>query len=253
VPFRTPTISMDEGPSVGWRDESNAYRTSLMKVSRSAGLEPFDLGAMIVVTKELLQQSSIDAELMIRDMLAKGLAAELDRTLLDPSNTGTSGVKPASITSGSAAMDSPLEAIFDWGDTFTGDPNNSWIVMHPFQAARLYGAGRPDIGSRGGSWAGFPVATSSACSEGIFILIDPDQVAVAIGTADIRASEQGAIEMQDSSSQSSGASPTATTLTSMWQTNSVAIIGSVSANWRVVRLDSVQVFDAQAYGLSGGL
>ena len=67
-------------------------------------------------------------ELIIRDMLAKGLAAELDRALLDPANTGTSNVKPASITSGSAVMDSPSEAIFDWGDTFTGDPNNSWIV-----------------------------------------------------------------------------------------------------------------------------
>ena len=125
--------------------------------------------------------------------------------------------------------------------------------MNPWEAARLYGAARPDIGARGGTWAGFPVATSTAVADGIFILIDPDQVALALGGASVRATEQGAVEMQDSSSMTSGASPTAATLTSMWQTNSVAIIGSVAANWRVVRADAVQVFDAQAYGLSGGV
>ena len=253
IPFRTPTLSMDEGPAVAWRDENAAYRTSLLKVSRSAGLEPFDLGAMIVVTKELLQHSSVDAEVIVRDMLARGLAAELDRTLLDPANTGTSGIKPASITTGAFPDSSPAEAIFDWGDTFTGDTSKAWLVMNPWQAARLYGAARPDIGARGGTWAGFPVATSTAVADGIFILIDPDQVALALGGASVRATEQGAVEMQDSSSMTSGASPTAATLTSMWQTNSVAIIGSVAANWRVVRADAVQVFDAQAYGLSGGV
>ena len=68
---------------------------------------------MIVVTKELLQHSSVDAEVIVRDMLARGLAAELDRTLLDPANTGTSGIKPASITTGAFPDSSPAEAIFD--------------------------------------------------------------------------------------------------------------------------------------------
>ena len=238
---------MDEAPPTAWRDEANAYRVSPMKISRSAGLEPFNLGCMTVLTKELLKSSS--AEIIVRNVLSRALAAELDRTLLDPSNTGTSGIKPASITAGSAVQDSPQEAFLDWGDTFQGNATTSWLVMNPWQAARLSSAARPTIGVKGGTLAGFGVVTSTAVQDGIFILIDPDQVALAVGSANIRASEQGAVEMQDSSTQSSGASPTATTLTSMWQTNSVAIIGSITANWRVVRADAVQVFDASAYGL----
>ena len=29
IPFRTPTLSMDEGPAVAWRDENAAYRDVL--------------------------------------------------------------------------------------------------------------------------------------------------------------------------------------------------------------------------------
>jgi hypothetical protein len=186
---------------------------------------------------------------VIKDQLVRTLVTAVDRALIDPANTGTAGVKPAAITTGSAAADSPNEALFDWGDTYQGDPANSWIVMNPFQAARLNGASRPNIGARGGDWGGFPVVTSTGCPEGIFVLLDPDQVAVAMGGASIRASEQATVELSDSSTMTSGPSVAATTLTSMWQTNCAAIIGSLTANWRVIRAEAVQVFDAHAYGL----
>jgi len=89
--------------------------------------------------------------------------------------------------------------------------------------------------------------------EGFFALIDPDYVAVALGNADVRASEQAVIDMQDSSSMTSGSSVAATTGVSMWQANARAIIGSISANWRVTRIGAVQLFDLQNYGLAGGV
>jgi len=39
----------------------------------------------------------------------------------------------------------------------------------------------------------------------------------------------------------------------MWQANARAIIGSISANWRVTRIGAVQLFDLQNYGLAGGV
>ena len=222
-------------------------------MTAAAGLERFDVGALLVVSKEVLEDESFDAETTIRDQLVRALAAEIDNAFINPSNNGSAGSKPASITSGASAPGSPAESLFDYADSFTGDPNNAWIVMHPFQAARLYGAARPDIGSRGGSWGGFPVITSSAMTEGFFALIDPNQIAVALGDADIRASDNAAIEMSDSPSMTSGTSVAAVSTVSMFQVNCRAIIGSISANWRVVRDNSVLLFDLQSYGLAGGL
>ena len=253
VPFHVRTISMDEGPRVSWRDEGASYVNSPLKVTSQTGLEPFDVGALLVVSNELLNDQSAEAEKIIRDALVKGLANALDAAFIDPANSGSAGVKPASITSGAGGPDSPVESLFDWGDTYQGDPSNSWIIMHPFQAARLNGAARPNIGARGGEWGGFPVLTSTAVPEGIFVFLDPDQIALAIGNADIRASEHASIEMSDGPSMTSGTSVAQSTLTSMFQTNSTAVIGSVIANWRVIRPESVQTFDAQTYGLSGGL
>jgi hypothetical protein len=42
-------------------------------------------------------------------------------------------------------------------------------------------------------------------------------------------------------------------MTSLFQTDSIGVIGSMTANWRVIRPESVQLFDLQSYGLSGGL
>ena len=186
VPFRTRTLSMDEPPRAGWRAEGAAYLNSPIKMSHVAGIERFDLGALIVVSKEVLQDESFDAEATIRDQLVRALAAQLDRDFIDPANSGTGGTKPASITSGAGSPNSPSEGIFDFGDAFTGYPNEAVIIMNPWQAARLSSAARPTIGARGGTWAGIPVITSTAFPEGQFALVDPNQIAVAMSDADVQ-------------------------------------------------------------------
>ena len=253
IAFRTRTLSQDEGPRVGWRAEGAAYINTPIKMTAAAGLERFDLGALLVVSKEVLEDQSFDAEGNIRDQLVRALAAEIDNAFINPSNSGSGGTKPASITSGAGSSVSPMEGLFDYSDSFTGDPNNAWIVINPWSAATLNGAARPDIGARGGTWAGFPVVTSTAMPVGFFAVLDPNQIAVALGDADIRASENASIEMQDTPSMTSGTSVAAVSTVSMFQVNCRAIIGSISANWRVVRDDSVLLFDLQSYGLAGGL
>jgi hypothetical protein len=118
--------------------------------------------------------------------------------------------------------------------------------MHPMQAARRQNANRPGLGARGGEWGGFPVITSSAVPEETIVFLDPDQIALAMGNAEIRTSDQASVDMADSSSMTSGPSVAAAQLTSLFQTNSTGIIGSLTANWRVVRPGAVQWFDAQS-------
>jgi hypothetical protein len=249
LPFRTRTLTLTEGARTEWRTEGASYGNSPLKVASQTGLDPLEVGSLIVMSKELLNDPSADAELLVRNELVGALATAVDQAFIDPANSG-SAAKPASITSGTSGPDSPNEALFDWGDTFTGDPANAWLVMHPFTAARLNSAARPNIGANGGNWAGFPVLTSSAHPEGSFTFLDPDQVAVAMGSPEVRASDEADVAMVDSSSMASGLSVTAASMTSMFQVNAVAIIGSMTANWRVVRPESVQLFDAQAYGLA---
>ncbi len=120
---------------VAWRAEGGAYRNSPIKMTSTAGLERFDLGALIVVSKEVLEDESFDAEATIRDQLVKALAAQLDADFISPSNSGTGGTKPASITSGAGANASPTESMFDFSDAFSGVPNNAWIVINPWSGS----------------------------------------------------------------------------------------------------------------------
>jgi hypothetical protein len=252
VPFQTPFLVMDNGPVTAWRDEGQPYGSSMppVRMTRQLPLERFDLGTMIVVTNELLKLQNVDVELWLRDQLVKALAEKLDSEFIDPSNTGTTGVKPAAITATAAALDdSPSEGIFEGFDKYTGDPERSVIVMNPWRAARAYSAARPDIGMRGGSLGGVPVYTTTACPEEVVVMFDPDSIAFASEGAEIRMSEHASVEMEQSPSNASAPSVAQANLTSMWQTGSVAVIGSVFASWRVLRAESVVYFNGPAIGL----
>jgi hypothetical protein len=124
-----------------------------------------------------------------------------------------------------ASQDSPFEGVFDWSDSFTGRPEFAVILLHPFQAARLYGAARPDIGARGGTWGGFPVITSSAVPEGVIVLMDPTQIGVAMDSPRVATSQNATVEMADSTTMAAATSVTARNVTSMFQTNAHAILG----------------------------
>jgi hypothetical protein len=247
VPFYQRLLTQDEGPRVAWRDHGGAYGNSPLKLTAVTGLEPFDLGALIVATDEALRDSSIEAELHIRNQLVRALATGLDEAFISSANSGSAGVKPASVTSGASGSVSPSEALFDWSDEYQGDWANSWILLHPATAARISGAARPDVGR--GFWGAFPVLLSSAVGIEEIVILDPSQIAVALSPAGLRVSSQAAIDMSDTSSMASGGTVAQASMVSMFQTNSKAIIGSVNANWAVLRDDAVMVYNTFQYGL----
>ena len=249
VPFRTRALVMNEGARVVWRDEGAAYGNSPLSMSAIAGLEPYDCGALIVATNEQLRDASIDAELQIQNQLVKALASALDAAFIDPSNSGTAGIKPASVTNGVSSMNSPSEALFDWSDEFQGDANGSVILLNPYTAARLQSSNRPYVGSQDGSLGGWPVYTSTSVGPEDIVYLYPPAIMVALGNADLRVSTQASVEMVDTSSMTSATSVAAVNTTSLWQTNATGIIGSITANWVVTRPGAVAVFNTQSYGL----
>src|SRR5262245_11796589 len=102
-------------------------------------------------------------------------------------------MKPAAVTKGVNVMNSPSEALFDWVDEFTGDPNGATIVLNPFTAARMQSSNRPLVGALGGSLGGWPVVTSSSVPVEDIVLLDGSQIAVAMDGGSVRASTQAAI------------------------------------------------------------
>ena len=246
VPFRTRALVMNEGARVVWRDEGAAYGNSPLSMSAIAGLEPYDCGALIVATNEQLRDASIDAELQIQNQLVKALASALDAAFIDPSNSGTAGIKPASVTNASSSMNSPSEALFDWSDEFQGDANGSVILLNPYTAARLQSSNRPYVGSQDGSLGGWPVYTSTSVGPEDIVYLYPPAIMVALGNADLRVSTQASVEMVDTSSMTSATSVAAVNTTSLWQTNATGIIGSITANWVVTRPGAVAVSTRRA-------
>ena len=81
-----------------------------------------------------------------------------------------------------------------------------------------------------------------------FIFMDPSQIAVAMDSAEVRSSGQGTVELANSSNQSSVDTVTAANQTSLFMTNSTAILGEMSANWRLLRPEAV-AFQVQSFNL----
>jgi hypothetical protein len=249
VPFHVPFLTQDELSGVSWEGEGQAYINSPVKLTRHDPLSTFKLGAITVATLETLQVNDINAELMIRDAFVRSIAHRIDTDFLDPANTGTANEKPASITSGAGDANSPQEPLFEWGDTFTGDPNNSWVLLNPWRAGRIHGANHLETGVRGGRFHGLPLLTSTAVPEELMIVVDPNYVAVAMGSAELATSTNATIEMEDAPSNASATTVAQSTQTRMFSSNSAAIRATVTANWKVVRPEAVQYFQLTGFGL----
>jgi hypothetical protein len=249
VPFRTPFLVQDERAGVDWFGEGAAIANVHVKASRSSGLDVMTVGGIAVATMELLRTKGTDAESFIRNSLVRSIAHKIDADFLDPANSGSANVKPASITNGAGDANSPSEGMFEFSDTFAGNPNNGWWILNPYRAAKLYGAARPDIGMRGGTFAGSPAVTSTAVPEEIGVFVDPNFVAVALGGADISVSTHGSLEMENAPAMTSATSVSQQNTVSLFQSNTAGIRVSVGVNWTVLNPEAVQYFVLPSFGL----
>jgi len=90
-------------------------------------------------------------------------------------------------------------------------------------AVQALASGVTTLGVNGGELAGVTVVGSDAQTAGRLTVLEPSGIAIGATPIDIRSADQATIELNDATTQSSG-SPTATSMTSLWQTNSVAIL-----------------------------
>jgi len=241
----------------GFVGQGGSIRVS--KLDLTAGtMAELKVAGIAVVGRELLQSSSPAVDAILSEDLAAACSEAVDRALLDPANAGITGEMPAAITHGApsiastgaafAQVDADLTNLQQMVVAAGSDMLNSVWIVRPETAIALSslrdpngGLAYPLITVLGGILKGLPVIVSANLPEpgspplGNIVLVDQSQLAyVDEGSAKIDVFDEGALEMLDNPTNNS-VTGTATNVISMFQTQSMAIRGTLWTNWRLRR------------------
>lgn len=271
VPFNVRVGGMSGGTTGYWVGQGLSIPTS-RPTSTSVSLGITKVAGISVITKELAMLSSPSAELMVRNDLARAIQQKLDTGLIDPNSGGVANVTPASLTYGATARQASGTdyAAFkaDWKAMTTNFYANNLsldgavIIMKEELAEALSlmvtSLGNPQfpgLTPTGGTLMGRPVFVTQVADtsgspdfDNMLILLQPGEVFLADdGVATVEASDQVSLQMDDAPTNKSTATATATSLISMYQTESIAIKGVRHINWIAARSNICQYIRTAAY------
>jgi HK97 family phage major capsid protein len=228
-------------------------------------LAPLKCANIVVLTEELLRRSDSAAESMVRDEMRNALVALIDESFIDPANAGSAGVEPASITN--AAVNGAASGTGD-ADDIRADirslfnefitANSSADIVLVMRATDALAAGMlvnalgqaefPGVNRNGGSLVGLPVVTSQAVPSGTVIAVQPSEIYYADdGGFMVDVSREASLQMLDNPTNDS-VTPTATSMVSLWQTNSVGFRCERILNWAARRPTAVAYLSGVAWG-----
>ena len=224
VPFRTQ-IPRETGSGAGgaWIGEGLATPT-VATAFDTLSQEVYKSGKIVVLSDELLRLGDPDAERVVRETVAAGVAAFLDAQFLTNTVTLSAGLRPAAITNGASAVTSTgstaaqinadLSAMLALITTSGG--GLTWI-MRPMTAYKLAatigGTAAVDIPR---TLFGIPLILSIN-SPAQITLVDAAHILYSdTGGVDIDISTQALLEMNDAPAEPTAAS---TIMTSLLQKN----------------------------------
>lgn len=269
VPFRVPLIGQTSGGNGYWVGEGAPKPLTKFDFSRTT-LEPTKVANIAVATMETLRDSSPSAEAIIRDQLAAALVARLDTDFINPAKAASAGVSPASITNGLTFIESSgtdadavradIKAIFAAFIADNNAPTSGVWVMPATTALALslmqnpLGQSEfPGISMNGGTLFGLPVIVSQYVptnfdADGAGTTFDPGALVALVNASDVYLADEGGISVDmsqeaslqmDDAPTNNSATPTATSMVSMFQTNSVAFRAERTVNWAKRRPSAV--------------
>lgn len=278
VPFRTVLASQSAGTTGYWVGEGQPKPVSKPTFG-STYLVPYKCAAIAVATMELLRDSSPSAEAIIRDDIAKAVAAKIDTDFIDPQKGLETNVSPASISNGvTVNTSSGRDADSVRADIVTlmaaylaanNTPSTGVWVMSAVTALQLSlltnALGQPEfpgMSMTGGRLQGLPVITSEFLAytedsptqgRDVFLVNASDIWFADDGGIDVSMSTEAALQMDDQPTNASGPSVTATSMVSMWQTNSVAFRAERTVSWAKRRSEAVQYLASVEWGEAAGV
>lgn len=274
VPFNVRVGGMNAGSTGYWVGQGLSIPAS-KPTSTSVSLGITKVGGLCVITKELAMLSTPAAEAMIRNDLAKALQQISDTSLIDPNSGGVTNVTPVSLTYGVTlrqASGTDFAAFkADWKAMTTvfyaaNIPLSGAVCIMKEEMAEalslmVTSLGLPqfpsmqDWASGNGRLMGRPVFTTQVADtsgspdyDNLLLLLQPNEVFLADdGGASVEASDQVSIQMDDAPTNKTAATATATSLISMFQTESIAIKAIRHVNWTKARSQACQGIRTAAY------
>ncbi len=270
VPFRVPLGSQTSGGNAAWVGEGKAKPLTNFNFGQTT-LLPLKVAAITVATMELLRDASVAAESMLRDQLAAAVAERIDIDFIDPAKAASAGVSPASITNGVTPipatgtgtaddMRADFQALMATYIANNNPPSSAvWIMptMTALAASLMQNplgqSEFPGLSMTGGTLLGIPAIvsdymTSDSGGADVAMVNARDIWLGDEGGIEVRASNEASLQMDDAPTQSSIATVTATSVVSMFQTNSVAILAERTINWAKRRADAVALLSNVNWG-----
>jgi HK97 family phage major capsid protein len=256
VPFDTILNVETTATGANWVGEGRPAPLTKAVLARLLQLVPLKVVALAVITEELAKSSTPNAESALSRDFTEACVMASDVAFIDPGNGGIAGTKPPSITYGAPAfasggatallVDADLGRMIEALIAAGSDLRFAAWVIHPVTAAflaRLRNANGdyayPGVTVFGGVLMGLPVVVSASVphggspSIGSIVLVDGSRVWLAEDSAmAFDASRSATLQMADNPTNDV-MTPTPTTQTSMFQTNSVALRGVRAMNWRI--------------------
>jgi len=228
---------------------------------------------------EVLRDSSPSAETIIRDDIAKSVAARLDEDLLNPQKNLEANVSPASLTFGLTPINSSgrdadsvradIVSVMAAYLAANNTPSSGVWVMSAVTALQLSlltnALGQPEfpgMGMTGGTLQGLPVITSEyigfttdSPTEGrdVFLVNASDIYFGDDGGMDVRMSTEASLEMEDAPANASAPTVVQNVLVSMFQTNSVAFLAERTVGWAKRRTEAIQHLAQVEWGEASGV
>lgn len=239
----------------------------------SVSLDRNKVATIAVITEELARYSVPNAELVVRNALAAAVNERIDIDLLHPAHAAVANVSPASLTNGLT----PLSPSGTTADAARGDvarlvkayieANNrasSLVLAMPDSLALFLSVMRNALGQRefpgltmnGGDLDGIPVVTSqylanSSGAGNLVVAINGEDVLLADdGNVTVDVSREASIQMVDNPTNSA-ATGTATSMVSLWQTNSIGLRAEREITWAKAKAEAVVYIDDVNWGSVG--
>lgn len=263
VPFNIRVPRQTGGGSASWVGEGKPKPVTAAAFDY-VELKWTKLATIAVITEELARFSAPSAEAIIRDTLAKAIIQQMDADFVDPANSGTSNVKPASITNGVSAVPSigntEAEIRVDIGNVFAPfiaanltPANGVWIMSATTALALSLVTNQqgnpafPGISMNGGTFFGMPVVVSEAVGNIVILANASDILLADDGQVTIDVSREASVQMDGAPTDPVVA---ATVLISLWQQNLIGIRAERFVNWVKGRAAAVQYLSGVNWGQS---
>jgi HK97 family phage major capsid protein/HK97 family phage prohead protease len=224
-----------------------------------------------VLSEELVRFSNPSADLLVRQALADALRERMDIDFVDPAKAEVSNVSPASILNGvlgltsagdtSANARTDIQALMQAFIDANLTPTSGVFIMGTANALALSmmqnalgQAVFPNITMNGGTLSGLPVITSEYISQlsdssgSPVILVNANDIFLADdGVVTIDASREASLQMLDNPTNTPVGGTVATSMVSMFQTNSVAMRAERVINWKKRRAAAAQYITQASY------